>query len=237
MSGQYILGILFFGAVWGLSEATLGDMLYRAGVPYASVPLTAIGFVVLTFARVYFPRPGTATLIASFALLYKFLNAPFFACHLLGIVLIGVCYDVFLNAPEKGTFYFFGHRQSRRPDSPGKSRMSPFPIPMWLAAGLATYANYAAFALMITYIARYSHWVQGGFAKVLEHVGISGSMAAIACALLVPLSLRLGDKLKSAVATPFAWRILPVPATVTGLTAGLWVLGIVTCILNYAPRP
>jgi hypothetical protein len=209
MSRPYILGILFFGAVWGLSEATLGDALYRAGVPYASVPLTVIGFVVLTFARAYFPRPGTATLIASSALLYKFLNAPFFACHLLGIVLMGVCYDVFFNALRMKT--------------------------TWLAAALATYANYAAFALMITYIARYSHWVQGGFIKILAHIGVSGSLAAIACAVLVPLSLRLSGKLKSAVPTPFAWRGAPVPATVTALTAGLWVVGIIAGVLNHVP--
>jgi hypothetical protein len=210
VSRQYILGILFFGAVWGISEATLGDALYRAGVPYASVPLTAIGFVVLTLARAYFPRPGTATLIASFALLYKFLNTPFFACHLLGIVLMGLCYDVFLNG--------FRIRAA------------------WLAAGLATYANYAAFALMITYVARDNHWVQGGFGKILEHVGVSGSMAALACALLVPLSLRLSGNLKSAVPTPFAWRGSPVPTAVAGLTAGLWVLGIVTGVLHHVPR-
>jgi hypothetical protein len=210
VSRQYILGLLFFGGVWGLSEATLGDALYRAGVPYASVPLTAIGFVVLTFARAYFPRPGTAALIASFALLYKFLNTPFFACHLLGIVLMGLCYDVFFNALRLRA--------------------------AWLAAGLATYANYAAFALMITYVARYNHWVQGGFGKILEHVGVSGSMAALACALLVPLSLRLSVKLKSAVPAPFAWRISPVPTALTGLTAGLWMLGIVSCVLSYVPR-
>ena len=210
VSRQYILGVLFFGGAWGLSEATLGDALYRAGIPYASVPLTAIGFVVLTFARAYFPRFGTATLIALFALLYKFLNTPFFACHLLGIVLMGVCYDVFFNGFRMRT--------------------------AWLAAALAAYANYGAFALMITYVARYEHWVQGGFGKILEHVAVSGSLAALACALLVPLSLRLGDKLKSAVPAPFTWRSAPVPATVTALTAGLWVLGIVAGVLNHVPR-
>jgi hypothetical protein len=210
MSRQYILGILFFGGIWGLSEATLGDALYRAGIPYASVPLTAIGFVILTFARAYFPRAGTATLIASLALLYKFLNAPFFACHLLGIVLMGVCYDAFFNVL--------------------RMRVA------WLAAALATYANYAAFALMITYVARYEHWVQGGFTKILEHVGVSGSMAAIACALLVPWSLRLSGKLKAAALTPFVWRGARVPTAVAGLTLGLWILSIVTCVLNYAPR-
>ncbi|MCL5281918.1 MAG: hypothetical protein M1376_18645 [Planctomycetes bacterium] len=210
MSRPYFLGILFFGGIWGLGEATLGDALYRAGIPYASVPLTAIGFVVLTLARVYFPHPGTATLIASFALLYKFLNAPFFACHLLGIVLMGVCYDVFFNVLRMKT--------------------------AWLAAALATYANYAAFALMITYVARYPHWVQGGAGKILEHIGFGGSLAALACALLVPLSLGLGRRLQSVVPTPFAWRISLVPTAVASLTAGLWVLGIAAGVLHHAPR-
>lgn len=218
MRRQYLLGVLFLGGVWGISEATLGDALYSAHVAHASVPLTAIGFVILTLARVCFPRSGTATLIASFAMLYKFLNAPFFACHLLGIVLMGVCYDA-----------FFGGLKIRA---------------AWLAAGLATYANYAAFALMITYVARYEHWVQGGFGKILQHVGVEGSMAAIACAILVPLTLRYSSKLRSAIPAPFAWRTLPlcrgalglVPRALMGLTAGLWVLGIVTWFLNYVPR-
>jgi len=206
---EYVLGVLIFGGVWGISEATLGNALYSAGVPHGSVPLTAIGFVILTFAGAYLPRPGTATLIASSALLYKFFNSPFFACHLLGILLMGVCYDTFFHA--------FRMKNAR------------------LAAGLAAYANYAAFALMITYVARYPHWVQGGLAKVLGHIGIDGSMAAIACAILVPLSLRYGERLKSAFPTAFAWRGSLVPRTVTGLTAGLWVLGIVTCLFNHAP--
>jgi hypothetical protein len=62
-------------------------------------------------------------------------------------------------------------------------------------------------------------------------------MAAIACALLVPLSLRLSIRLKSAVPAPFAWHISPVPTAVTGLTAGLWVLGIVAGVLNHVPQP
>ncbi len=210
MRRQYILGVLFFGGVWGISEATLGNALYSAHVPHASVPLTAIGFVILTLARACFPQPGTATLIASFALLYKFLNAPFFACHLLGIVLMGVCFDVFFNV--------FRIRAA------------------WLAAGLATYANYAAFALMITYVARYDHWVQGGFGKIVEHVGVEGSMAAIACAVLVPLTLRYGEKFKTIIPAPFAWRAAWAPGAIMVLTAGLWVLGLVTCLLNYTPR-
>ena len=90
MKKEYILAVLFFGGLWGLSEAVLGDALYRVNMPYASVPLTAIGFLMMTIARVYYPRRGTATLVAACAMLYKFLNVPFFACHLLGILLLSV---------------------------------------------------------------------------------------------------------------------------------------------------
>jgi len=94
MKKEHILGILFFGGLWGISEAVLGDALYSGNIPFASVPLTIIGFVLMAAARVYFPQIGTVTLVAGCAMLYKFLNAPFFACHLLGILLTGMCYDL-----------------------------------------------------------------------------------------------------------------------------------------------
>src|SRR4030042_1455727 len=77
-----------------MSEAVLGGALYAAQVPYASVLLTVVGLAVLTLARSYFPQKGTATLIAACAMLYKFLNSPFFGCHLLGILMTGACYDL-----------------------------------------------------------------------------------------------------------------------------------------------
>lgn len=207
---EYGLGVLFFGGLLGISEAILGDGLYRAGVPHASVPLTVIGFVILTFGGAYFPGAGTATLIASCGMLYKFLNTPFFACHLLGIFLMGVCYDV-----------FFSVFQIR-----GK----------WLAAGLAAYGDYAAFALMITYVARYEHWTREGPAKIFEHVAVDGSVAAVACAVLVPLSLKLGGRLKAVAPAPFDWRASWIPRGITGTTAGLWAFGIAMYLLHHAPR-
>ncbi|MHC4556769.1 MAG: hypothetical protein ACYTFW_05340 [Planctomycetota bacterium] len=204
MKKEHILGILFFGGIWGICEAVPGDALYSANVPYASVPLTVIGFVMMTIARVYFPQKGTATLIAACAMLYKFLNAPFFACHLLGILLTGLYYDLFF-----GVFKI-------------KSRS--------LSAAAAVYLSYASFALMITYIFRYEHWVQAGFAKVLGHIGISGSMAALGCAILVLVSLRLGEHFKANFARPFNMRLQLVPSGILALTLGLWLIGLTTFI-------
>ena len=205
MKKEHILGILFFGGLWGISEAVLGDALYSANVPYASVPLTVIGFVLMAFARVYFPQIGTATLIAACAMLYKFLNVPFFACHLLGILLMGVCYDLFFCVLKI------------------KNRS--------LSATAAVYLNYVLFALMITYIFRYEHWVQAGFTGVLQHILISGSMAALGCAILVPASFRLGMQVKASYAGPFNLKLQFVPSSILTVTIGLWIFSIVTFIV------
>jgi len=204
MKKEHILGVLFFGGLWGISEAVLGGVLYRADLPYASVPLTIIGFIVMSTAKVYFPQKGTATLIAACAMLYKFLNIPFFACHLLGILLMGLCYDLFFSVFKI------------------KSRS--------LSAAAAVYLNYTLFGLMITYVFQYEHWVHAGFAGVLRHVGISGSIAALGCAVLVPSCFRLGERLKANFARPFNLRLQLVPGGVLAATVGLWVFSITAYI-------
>ena len=204
MKKEYILGILFFSGLWGISEAVLGDALYSANVPYASVPLTVIGFLLMAIAQVYFPQKGTATLIAGFAMLYKFLNVPFFACHLLGILLMGLCYDLFFSVLKI------------------KNRS--------LSAIAAVYSNYILFALMITYVFRYESWVQGGFVKILRHVGISGTMVALSCAILIPASIHSGQKLKSNFGRFFSMKPQFVPGSALVITIGLWIFGIAAYI-------
>lgn len=207
MRRQYILGVLFFAGVWGLSEAVLGNALYAAGVPYASVPLTAVALAVLTLARSYLPQRGTGTMIAACAMLYKFLNAPFFGCHLLGILFTGACYDLVFDVL--------------------RIRIRS------LGAAAATYLSYAAFAVMITYVFRYEHWVQGGIGAVLRHVLFTGSMAAVACACVVPLVGAAGDRLKSRSPASFRLAHYPIPGGVSALTLGLWAFAVVMGVLSY----
>jgi hypothetical protein len=206
MRKKLILAVLFFGGLWGISEAVLGGALYRVDLPHASSILTAIGLIILTFAAMYFPRAGVGTAIASFAMLYKFLNEPFFACHLLGIFMVGLCYDLFLHVARIRN--------------------------KTIAAVSTVYTSYALFALMMTYIVGYAPWVEGGAAKVLSHVAITGSIAALACAVCVPLSIGIADRLKQRSATPFGFRWRPLPGGVPIVTVGLWLFGIAAYLLS-----
>lgn len=198
MKKGYVLGILFFGTIWGLSEAGLGGWLYAAKVPQASVYLALVAFAVLTVARAYFPQVGTATAIASCAMLYKVLNAQFFACHLLGVVLLGLSYDVVFNGLK------FKNRS--------------------LSAVTSTYLGFALFAVMITYVVRYPHWADVGWPKVLWYVGVSGSLAAAGNAVLVPLVAHLSERFEQK-SSPFAFTSKLATGGVLLVTAALWIVG------------
>ena len=147
---------------------------------------------------------GTATFIAAFAMLYKFLNAPFYGCHLLGILMTGMCYDL-----------FFSIIKIKKPS---------------ISAAAATYLSYALFGFMITYVFQYEHWVQAGFSGVLRHIAISGSMAALGCAVCVPLCIQHTERFKTKLIQAFNMRLQPVLNGLLVITIGLWIFGIAAYI-------
>lgn len=125
----------------------------------------------------------------------------------MGIFLTGACYELFFSILKL------------------KNRS--------LSAVAASYLSYVLFAVMIAYVFRYDYWTQAGFAKVVRHVGIGGSIAALAGAVLVPLSHRLGEKFKLNHTKPFVVRLQFVPGSVSVITIGLWIFGVTVHMLSY----
>ena len=138
-----VLGIFFFGALWGLSETFLGEALYTSGLPLPSLYLTLIGFAVLGLSRAFLPRPGTATAIALLALLYKGLATNFY-CHLAAIGLAGLGFDLCFSLL-----------------APRLRLLAPF---------LACLTSGTAFGLMMTFLTNNGFWNSD---KLLGHIGVS----------------------------------------------------------------
>ncbi len=190
-----------FGTVWGFSEVFAGEFLYAHGVPRASVWLTAFAFIVLGFARGLVDRPGSSTLAGVLAALFKLANAAPYWCHLLGIVFIGLVFDLGASAWMK---------RERGRD-----------LRAALAGVVSAYGGYALFAVTITYIARFEPWVEGGLPKILDHLLVGGSLAAVAGAVLTPIGYRLGLKSETAVEGRRDWAFA---GSLVAL-ALLWTLG------------
>jgi len=203
MRKDFLLGILFFGSLWGVLEASLGGYLYQNHIPYASIPLTIIAFIILTIAKVYFPKGYSATFIACVAMLYKFLNTPFFGCHLLAIFLLGLSYDLVSSLFKIKTKALIGL--------------------------LATYLGYMLFAFTITYIFRYHYWIEEGLPRIVRYVGISGTLAALANFIAVPLSFNLGQSLKQRTINPFEFKSRLATGSISLITFTLWLLGVTRC--------
>ena len=165
--------ILLFGSLWGINEVMTGEFLFHNQVFLASVWLAAWAFFILAVGRGVVNRPGTSALIAAIAAGFKLVNGPPFYCHLLAIFLLGVGFDLAASLVLK--------KESRAAFRQG------------LTGVLGAYGGFALFALIITYVIRYKYWVAGGSAKVLEHIFVDGSVAAIVSAFLVPLGYRIGS--------------------------------------------
>lgn len=202
MKKDYLLGILFFSSLWGASEAILGGFLYRANLPFgfASVPLTIIAFIILTITKIYLPQRGSAALIGLIAMLYKFLNTPFFACHLLAIFLLGLSYELVFNLSRIRSKAILGL--------------------------IATYLGYILFALTITYIFRYHYWIEEGLPRILHYVGVSGTLAALANLVAVPASYNIGRYLKEKKLNPFEFKSRLATGSLSLITLALWFLGV-----------
>jgi hypothetical protein len=168
------LWLLLFGSLWGLAEVGGGEVLYRAGIPHASVFLTAWALFLLAASRGALNKPGTSTAVAAFAALYKLANAAPFFCHLLGIFFVGLVFDIlaslFLKQGRKAAWW--------------KASLS---------GALTAYIGNALFAVLMTFVVRYKYWVEDGLVKFSRHILVSGSYTALAACAVVPLGLRLGE--------------------------------------------
>jgi len=166
------LWFILFGSLWGINEVVMGEVLSVSEVPHFSVLLTVIALFILAFARGIINKPGSSTVIGVIAVIFKLANAAPFHCHLLGIFMVGLVFDVL------ATLLIKSEKTSA--------------IKCGLTGILSAYSGNALFALIITYIIRYDIWTSGGTAKVLGHIFVAGTLTAILAALAVPLGFRLG---------------------------------------------
>ena len=115
----------------------------------------------------------------------------------LGIIVMGISFDLF--------FALFKIKQQR------------------LAAVGTVYFNNLAFAVLMLYVIGYQPWVQGGFEKLAGHVLVSGTIAAIVSAVVLPVCFKQAEILRSKNSTPFQWQGQLVPRIISVGSTACWI--------------
>ena len=139
-------------------------------------------------------------MIGSIAMLYKFLNIPFFSCHLVAIFLLGLAYDL--------VFSLFKIKSKA------------------LLSLIATYLGYTLFALTATYIFKYDYWMKDTLSKMVQYIAISGTLAAFANSICVLICFRLGQAIKEITINPFEVKSRIATVSISLITLFLWFSGI-----------
>ncbi len=178
-----------------------GGVLSRYNMPHSAVILAAWAFMVMAVARGIVNKPGSSTVIGIVAVIFKLANAAPFFCHLLGIFALGLAFDVFSSLLMKN------------------ERKISFRTS--LTGALSAYSGYALFAIVITYIVQYKYWIAGGLPKVLNHIFVGGSLAALAAVVLVPFGYWVGISNENLFERRPGWTYA---GTLMGVVL-LWTLG------------
>ncbi|MFH1505893.1 MAG: hypothetical protein ABIE94_02795 [archaeon] len=157
------MGIIFLGAIWGILEATMGQVLHFIGLhPYTGVIMTSIGTGILAYNRKLYKARWTGIFIACIAAAFKAIDFVIPGSNvmrpIIAIIMIGVAFESVVYVLDK-------FKET---------------VPNQAITGFATgYLSIATFAFITAYIIRYYYWLDKGFLGILAYLGTQGWTFAV----------------------------------------------------------
>ena len=208
---RVVIGILVFGSVWGLVEATLGGSLHLIHFAYKGAITGGIGMSIMAAFVVMYRRPKLAFCIAVIAALFKPLSAviygqPIFAPFVVNpasaILLEGLAFSLVVS------LVFKGFESS---------------IKMRIGAGVAAgYLSIILFGVLASAVGM-GNWASWGLAERVSSVFANGTGLAIVGTLLLLLGHLVSMRLR-----PKFWQFSDLKpkafyASTIAITAFCWI--------------
>jgi hypothetical protein len=208
---RVVIGILVFGSIWGLVEATLGGALHLIHFTYKGAITGGIGMSIMATFVVMYRQPKLAFCIAVIAALFKPLSAviygqPIFAPFVVNpasaILLEGLAFSLVVSLLFKGV------------ESSIKTR---------IGAGVAAgYLSIILFGVLAS-AAGMGNWASWGLAERVSSVFANGTGLAIVGTLLLLLGHLVSMRLR-----PKFWQFSDLKpkafyASTIAITAFCWI--------------
>lgn len=170
-------GIMLLGAIWGVLEASMGNILHWVGLhPYTGVVMTSIGLGLMSLARktykVRWNGPIMGVIAAGFKALDFFVPGSNVIRPIVAILLTAMAFEVMALVLEK-----------TKETNLNKA----------LAGTIAGYASIAGFAYFTAYAMQFSYWLDKGFVGILQYLGTQGWPFGLGGGLLVLIGYNSGE--------------------------------------------
>jgi len=182
---RVVIGILVFGSIWGLVEATLGGSLHLIHFAYKGAITGGFGMSIMATFVVIYRRPKLVFWIGVIAALFKPLSAVIYGQFIFSPFVVNPASAILLEALAFSlvvSLLFKGFESS---------------IKMRIGAGVAAgYLSIILFAILASAIGM-GNWASWGLAERLSSVFANGTGLAIVGTCLLLLGHLVGTKLRS----------------------------------------
>jgi hypothetical protein len=198
---RVIIGILVFGSIWGLLEATLGGFLNMIIFPNKGAIMGGIGIAIMGAALAIYRKPAMLPGIGIVAASFKWLNSWLLFVPVSAIHIVNPAMAIFLESLAFSLVVTFLMYRIYKNVYVGA----------W-AAFLAGLISVTAYGYFSVYIMHAPLFARMGVSSVPEFIAGHGVIQAVFFGMLAPLGYLLGKKL-AATAPVFLRRPLYYYAT------------------------
>lgn len=181
---RIIIGILVFGSIWGLFEATLGGFLNLIVFPNKGAIMGGIGMAIMGTALAIYQKPAMLPGIGVVAASFKWLNSWLLFVPASAIFIINPAMAIFLESLAFSLVVtFLMHRIDKN-----------VYVGAWAAflAGLISVTAYGYFSVYIMHAPLFERM---GVSSVPQFIASHGAIQAVFFGLLAPLGYLVGKKL------------------------------------------
>ena len=208
---RVVIGILVFGSIWGLIEATLGGALHLIHFTYKGAITGGIGMAIMAAFVVMYRRPKLAFCIAVIAALFKPLSAVIYGQPIFAPFVVNPASAILL---EGLAFSLVVSLLFKRFESNIKAR-----IAVGISAG---YLSIILFGVLASVVGM-GNWASWGLAERLSSMFANGTGLAIVGTCLLLLGNLVGTKLR-----PDFWQLMTARprafyASTIAITAFCWI--------------
>jgi hypothetical protein len=212
---RVIIGILVFGSIWGLLEATLGGFLNMIVLPNKGAIMGGIGMAIMGAALAIYRKPAMLPGIGIVAASFKWLNSWLLFVPASAIHIVNPAMAIFLESLVFSLVVtFLMYRMDKN-----------VYVGAWAAflAGLISVTAYGYFSVYIMHAPLFERM---GVSSVPEFIAGHGVIQAVFFGMLAPLGYLLGKKL-AATAPVFLRRPLYYYATSAAIICVCLVISVV----------
>jgi hypothetical protein len=191
-----LIGILVFGSIWGLLEATLGGFLNLIIFPNKGAIMAGIGMVLMGTALAIYRKPAMIPGIGIVAASFKWLNAWLLFVPPTAVQIINPATAIVLESLALGLVAVFLMKWIAKNSLVG--------IGAGVLSGLVSATAYVYFAIYVTH----SNLLGRVITTPQAFISNQGIAQAAFLGLLLPLGYALGEKLAPKTLPVFAHRTL-----------------------------